>query len=314
MIMMQNKSASWLTKYITDPILSARPGGPIQQNAAAAQSQANAGAIDKHNAETAKYLGEHILKYTLGGVGVGLSGSKLYHLISSLHQPKQKHTKFGPGAKTVDDDEKVAGLEDMYNTVVSAPGRLIQNISSVPANQDAAWFAAMIGGPALGLYGGSTLMNKLMAQKRKTELKDEVEDAKAEYQKALTGKKAAAALDNAAETYFRLSRNTKEAGTFIGSALGSAVPSAIDAAKNLGQKALTGPFELMQQSPDAWRAYVLATLGLGALSGKMTYDWTRARGKDKAIESAQKARARLSGVSPIYVDPEQLAAIKKIAD
>jgi hypothetical protein len=46
----------------------------------------------------------------------------------------------------------------------------------------------------------------------------------------------------------------------------------------------------------------------------MTYDWTRARSKDKALDSARKARARMSGVAPIYVDPEQLAAIKKIAD
>jgi hypothetical protein len=46
----------------------------------------------------------------------------------------------------------------------------------------------------------------------------------------------------------------------------------------------------------------------------MTYDWTRARSKDKAFENARKARARMTGAQPLYIDPEQLAAVKKLAD
>lgn len=307
--MTQQKNASWFSKYITDPVAAAMPGGKIEQNAAAAQAQANAGL----QAEAAKQMGETLLKYTLGGVGVGLSGSKLYHLISSMNQPKQKHTKFGPGAKTVDDDEKMAGVQDIYNTVVSAPGKLIQGISADPANQRAAFLSAMLGGTGLGVAGGSALMNSLVAKKRKEELKETVEDAKAEYQRALTGKKASAAMAEAFETYKQTAAQAKEAGA-ITDAISSAGSGIGNAVANAGKAVVTSPFTVMKQFPGVWEAYVASTLGLGALSGKMTYDWTRARGKDKAIENAQKARARLSGIAPIYVDPEQLAAIKKIAD
>jgi hypothetical protein len=61
-------------------------------------------------------------------------------------------------------------------------------------------------------------------------------------------------------------------------------------------------------------AYATGTIGAGALAGKMTYDWTRARSKDKALEKARKSRARIEGAAPLYIDPEQLAAIKKLAD
>ena len=62
-----------------------------------------------------------------------------------------------------------------------------------------------------------------------------------------------------------------------------------------------------------WPAYVTAVLGTGALAGKMTYDWTRERSRDKALERARKSRARLEGVSPVYIDPEQMVAISELA-
>jgi hypothetical protein len=311
--MTHNKTASWLSKYITDPVAHAMPYGKIEQNAAAAQAQANVGP----QAEAAKQMGETLLKYTLGGVGAGLSASKLYNLVSSLNQPKQKHTKFGPGAKTVDDDEKMASMADIYNTVVSAPGKLVQGISSDPKDQNAAFTAALLGGTGLGVLGGSSLMSSIVAKKRKEELKDQVEEAKAEYQKALTGKRAAADFDAAFDTYVRV-RNSRIADAKQAGMISDAVSGAGSAISNLGANALKetvkSPFTVMKQVPGVFEAYVASALGLAGLSGKMTYDWTRARGKDKAIENAQKARARLSGVAPIYVDPEQLAAIKQIAD
>ena len=55
-----------------------------------------------------KATGDAVIRATLGGLGLGVSGSRLYHLIQSMNKPKDTHTKFGPGAKTIDDSEKIA--------------------------------------------------------------------------------------------------------------------------------------------------------------------------------------------------------------
>jgi hypothetical protein len=317
---MTTKSASWLTKYVYDPLAQAvpfLPGGATEAAAAAARQAATQTA----EAASAKQMGSDILKYTLAGAGLGLGGTRLYHMISSMNKPKPKYTKFGPGSKGVDDDEKIA--EALVDQIVSAPGKLINNAFSNPANREAARVVATMGGTGLGMYGGIKLMNALMARKKKEELDEQVEDAKKEYQRALMGK-SAAVLDEAFNKFTDVTKTASEnplisavqnslsapfavANKAIASAPG---PSAADAAWS----ALTLPFSAMQKYQPAWNAYVAATLGLGALSGKMTYDWTRERSRDKALDRAQKARARMTGAPPIYVDPEQLAAIKKIAD
>jgi hypothetical protein len=264
-------------------------------------------------AAAAKLWGEHFLKYTLAGLGTGISGANLYKLISSVNKAPAKYTKFGPGAKTVDEDEKLASLQGIYDAAVSAPGKLLQSLPVDTPTKDALGVSAVLGGTGLGLYGGVKLVNALAEKRRKEELQEQVDDAKAQYQKALTGKKHAEALDRAFDMY-------KAAD---GSGYG--IRNALAAALNTGGKLLRGdvagtaldaaalPFKILQQSPAAYNAYVASVLGTGALASKMTYDWTRARSKDKAIENAQKVRARLSGTAPIYVDPDQLAAIKSVA-
>ena len=265
-------------------------------------------------AAAAKLWGEHLLKYTLAGLGTGISGAKLYNLISSVNKAPAKYTKFGPGAKTVDEAEKLASLQGIYDTVISAPGKLLQSLPVIDdATKNGIGNAAILSGAGLGLYGGVKLVNAIAEKKRKEELQEQVEEAKAQYQKALTGKKHAAALDGAFELY-------KSAD---GS--GHGIWNALKAIASTGGKLLSGdvagtavdtmsvPFKILQQSPAVYNAYIASVLGSGALAGKMTYDWTRARSKDKAIENAQKVRARLSGTAPIYVDPDQLAAIKSVA-
>ena len=314
------KSASWLTKYITDPVINAvtapLPGGSIERGIAADRGAQQAAADN----EAAKQMGAQILKFTLAGAGLGLGGSRLYHGISALNKPKQKYKKFGPGAKDVDDDEKIA--ESLADTLVSAPGKLINNVFKDKVNRDAAAFVSTLGGAGLGIYGGSQLMNALMARKKKEELEEQVEDAKKEYQKALMGKRAAS-LD---EAFNKFAKVTKRAENPVWSAVQNGLTAPVALANravnalplpsgaDTAGAAMAVPFKVMQQYPMLWNAYVATTLGLGALSGKMTYDWTRERSRDKAVERAQKARARMTGAPPIYVDPEQLAAIKKIAD
>jgi hypothetical protein len=139
-------------------------------------------------------------------------------------------------------------------------------------------------------------MQSIAKKQRKEELQDTVEEAKKEYQRALLGKRAAADLDAA----FNLLQKTADGESMLPAAVRPVV-SLLD----LAQAPLKG-LGLHQ-------AYWMANAGLGALSAKMVYDWTRERGKDKALEDAQKARARLAGAPSIYVDPEQLAKIKAVA-
>jgi hypothetical protein len=254
----------------------------------------------------AKQMGEDILKYTLGGLGLGLAGTRIHHALTSQNTPKSTHTKFGPGPYPVEEDEKIAAeglaatLKSMYDSAVSMPGKAIQTLSE-PKDQNAAFMSAMLAGSGLGIYGGHSIMSAILDKKRKEDLKSNIEDAKKEYQRALISKKYAADIDAAFSSF----KKTAADGSWT-SWLMSKLPSAGGVANSL--------FDPLRLDPTVWNSYVASALGVGALSGKMTYDWTRARSKDKALDSARKARARMSGVAPIYVDPEQLAAIKKIAD
>lgn len=266
----------------------ALPGGAFDQaRAAAAQERL-------HDPEKAKQFGEQLLKYTLGGAGVGLAGTRLYHLVSELNRQQPKYTKFGPGAKTIDEEEKLAGLADIYNTIVSAPGKLIQNVTDDKGTREAFGNVLLGGGIMGGAYGGSQIMNAIVNKKRKEDLEEQVADAKKEYMRALMSQKHAAALDTAFEK-LEATPTEKRANSLL-----NVVKYPIDAARALfGDR--------------VYKAYIAGVASTGALAGKMTYDWTRARSRDKAIAEAQKARARMAGVAPVYIDPEQMAALKRVA-
>ncbi len=265
-------------------IVASLPGGAVEQ----------ARAARLHDPEAATRFGEQLLTYTLGGAGLGLSGTRLYHLISELNRQPPKYTKFGPGSKTIDEDEKIAGLADVYNAVVGAPGRLIQN-ATTDAGTRAALTNVLIGGGIMsGAYGGSQIMNAIVNKKRKEDLEEQVDDAKKEYMRALMSQKHAAALDAAFEK-LEATPIEKRANPLL-----NVVKYPIDAAR-----ALLGD--------EVYNLYIAGVAGTGALASKMTYDWTRARSRDKAIAEAQKARARMAGVAPVYIDPEQMAALKRVA-
>jgi hypothetical protein len=139
-------------------------------------------------------------------------------------------------------------------------------------------------------------MSQLAEKKRKEELQARVEDAKKEYQRALTGRKVAEDLDTA---FARISKQAENGKSEI----------VRDTALWLADTA----FEPIRRS-GAMPLYASAVAGSGLLSGKLMYDWARARSKDKALAEARKARARIGGAAPIYIDPEQLAAVKRVAD
>jgi hypothetical protein len=157
--------------------------------------------------------------------------------------------------------------------------------------------AAVLGASGLGIYGGSKIINAIEDQKQKEEQEDMVEEAKKEYQRALMGKKYAAAFETAFNAFAEKQSEWTAADI---------ARAPLDLLSGIGHRIGIGDL--------AASAYATGTLGAGALAGKMTYDWTRARSKDKALEKARKSRARIEGAAPLYIDPEQLVAIKKLAD
>lgn len=262
--------------------------------------------IDKNVNED---IGRAIVQYGLGGLGVGAGAAGLYHLLGAVNKAKPKYKKVGPGAQTVDEDEKIAAdpvtpspspysVEALMAQIgkIMPKGHfdnMLPNLggASIPDYDSGrkGWTtAALLGTTGLGLYGGSALMNSMAEKKKKEDMKEEVADAKAQYQRALFGK-SADALDAAYAQFEK-----------AGEPQGSVVTDALNA-----------PFRLMGS---AWGPYLTAVLGSGALAGKLTYDWTRARGRDKALQAAQKSRARLNGVAPVYIDPEQMASLKSLAN
>ena len=263
--------------------------------ATAAASQAQVAAQNKVIATNAaaKTDGEQLFKYTLGGLGTGLVLTRLHHLLSGANKQQPKYTKFGPGPKDVDEDEKIAN--DLYTKIVSAPGHLIQGFSD-PANRQTAKVLAMLGGTSAGLYGGYSIMSQIAEKKRKEDMQARVDEAKKEYQRALTGRKVAADLDAAFASISKQAEDSKS-------------NTVRDTAMWLADTA----FEPIRRS-GLMPLYGTAVAGSGVLSGKLMYDWARARSKDKALAEARKARARIGGAAPIYIDPEQLAAVKRVAD
>jgi hypothetical protein len=262
----------------------------VKSETAAAQAQL--AAQQKLKADNAKALtdGSDVLKYSLGGLGTGIVLTRLHHLLSGANKQQPKYTKFGPGPKNIDDDEKIAS-EDLYTKIVSAPGHLIKNFR----DPGAAKAVLMLGGGMGGLYGGYSIMTQLAEKKRKEELQARVDEAKKEYQRALTGRKVAADLDAA---FANISKQAEDNKSNLANTALWMIDKAFDPIRAAG---------LMEP-------YAVTTAALGGISGKMMYDWTRARSKDKALTDARKARARIGGAPPIYIDPEQLAAVKRIAD
>ena len=258
---------------------------------AAAQARINAqNKITADNA-AAKQHGSDILTYSLGGLGAGVVLTRLHHLLSGANKQQPKYTKFGPGPKGVEEDEEIKISNDLYTKIVSAPGHIVQNFSD-PRNQETAKTLLMLGGTMGGLYGGYSIMSQIAEKKRKEDMQARVEEAKKEYQRALTGRKVAADLDEA------FARISKSAESNVADTALWAIDKAFD------------PIRMARLMP----LYATAVAGSGVLSGKMMYDWTRARSKDKALAEARKARARIGGAAPIYIDPEQLAAVKRVAD
>jgi hypothetical protein len=148
---------------------------------------------------------------------------------------------------------------------------------------------ATFGAAALGGLGGYKLIETLHKRKKKRDQQEQIAAAEKEYYDALTGG-SAKALDSAYDAASEKAAAEKKA-------LLDWLTSAYDTAKRV-PAALGG-------------TYVAGGLGLGGLAAKLMYDRARERSRAKAVEEAAKSKARIAGILPTYVDPDEIVALKK---
>lgn len=281
---------------------AALPGSPESKQLLADSVQ-----MSKDEAAATAQANQQILNAVVGlgiaGVGAGLTTTKLYNLISRFNKPKNKYTKFGPGPQTLDADEKIAQdwLKTITDAVSSGAEKVKSIIPSVPPyenlsqNQQAVFLPAALASGMLGIYGGHSIAKMIEDRRRKEEIENDLAEAKNEYQRALTGKRAAV-LDSAFEKYSAAKKqNASKKASVVG--------------------AVTGIYDYLAEPmrwAGVWPLYTTAALGTGALASKMTYDWVRERSADKALERARRSRARMEEAAPLYIDPAQLEAIKTL--
>lgn len=283
-------------------------GFGAQAPAAVAHQQHVRGLENKLDQSIHKDIAKAIVQYGIGGLGVGAGAAGLYHLLGAVNKAKPKYKKVGPGPQTVDEEEKLAADPTpasaySLDSLLSEIGKRIPKgyfnmpnlggagIKDYDPGRQGWTTAAILGTTGLGLYGGASLVNSLAEKKKQEDMKEDVADAKAQYQRALFGK-SAEALDAAFAKFQKVSE--EQPGSSAGDLLNA-------------------PYAVMARA-GMWGPYLTAVLGSGALAGKLTYDWTRTRGRDKALQAAQKSRARLNGVAPVYIDPEQMASLKSLAN
>lgn len=250
-----------------------------------------------------KMWGDRILRTGLGGLGAGATAASLYYLARNLSADLKKRRAEAELAPPADEPaEKISGLYDDVATGVGKmlPDSILRVFDSArtPSNdgnrfdpnimRSAFGTAATLGAGGLGVYGGWQALKALQDGKKRRDRKQLVEDAEKEYYEALTGggSKLDAAYDKAA---------AHAASEKV--ALFDAVTDLWDVSKRIPGAAAA--------------AYTTAGLGVGGLAAKLMYDRAQALSKAKAVAEAAKSRERISGILPAYVDPDELAAVKK---
>lgn len=230
-------------------------------------------------------------KMLLGGLAIGGGGMALWHLLQGLRGPSRKIKKYenlADGTPQVI-GEKVANWGDFAKKTQEAAGAGWNALTGRTPDSSAAhklfglypWENALYMGLGMGgLYGGKKLVDSVMEEKQKVDADAEVEEAKNYYNSVLTGtNKHAAVLDVVFE---------KSAIPIL-----STISDVLDAAGTAG---------------------TVGALGAGTLSAKMMYDATMARSRGKNLAKMLRAKARMSNLPTMWVDPDELAQIKQLAN
>ena len=256
-----------------------------------------------------RFWGDRIIRTGIGGLGLGAGAASLYYLARGLSQalnrPKQEDEEETPKIT----ETKVAGI---YDSVSEGVGKALpdsvlsflrpftplipsKNHNSYDPNVIRSSFGTGATGAAgtLGLLGGYKLVEALHKRKKRLEQQDEIAAAEKAYYDAITGGDTAKKLDTAYKAASEKAAEEKKA-------LLQWLTDAYDAAKRV-PAAVGG-------------AYVGAGLGLGGLAAKLMYDRARERSRAKAVEEAAKSRARIAGIVPTYVDPDEIIELKRRAE
>lgn len=240
---------------------------------------------DRWNPETVKNL---LLSF---GAGAGASG--LYHSFRGLTsaKPKKKHTKFFPGPQAADEEKKAQNGPTAWSDPSFTGNFLHGGVLNVA-------------GSALAAMGGAHAMNKLVRQNKKQKYEEQIEEARKMYEESLRGEKVAA-LHGAFAAYDKLPQEKKADWT---DTLGN-ITSAIGKAYDATIRAPGSPVAIFNRS---YGRYAGATAGLSAALGAgLAYDFGKQRTQAAAIQRAQEARARMSALPPMWVEPDAAVLRKR---
>lgn len=259
-----------------------------------------------------RFWGDRIMRTGLGGLGVGAGAASLYYLARGLsqalrdRQPVEEEEDDVPGVPA---GNKMAGL---YDNIATGAGRMLPDAvvdflkpftpamtpkapNSYDPNVIRSSFgtAATLGAGALGTYGGYKLIQALHNRKKKRDRQEEIDAAEKEYYDALVGP-TANKLDGVYDMASQKAAAEKKANPL---------------------EWLSGAWDTAKRVPSAvGGAYVASGLGLGGLAAKLMYDRARERSRAKAVEEAAKSKARIAGILPTYVDPDEIVALKQRAE
>lgn len=261
-------------------------------------------------ADFQRFWGDRILRTGVGSFGAAAGATGLYYLarrLSTALHNKEEPDQIEEAADQA--EQKAAGLYDDLATGVgrALPDSLAKLLSPLTPNvkkvntfdpnvlRSSFGTGATLGAGMLGAAGGYKLIKMLNDRQKAQDRKDSVDDAEKEYYAALIGtgnQDDTKSLDN---VYAKAAELAKEKNASVG-------------------EALRGAWDTAKRIPSAvGGVYVGAGLGLGGIAAKLMYDRARDRSRAKAVEEAAKSRARIAGILPTYVDPDEIAELRRQA-
>ena len=253
-----------------------------------------------------KFWGDRMVRTGARGLGVGLGAGALYYLARSLSDAARQRAQVAKEKETAQLMGAVPGAEKLsaitYDNITESIGKILPNsfnsflkpfTPSVPRADNtfdpntirsSFGIGGTVAAGGLGGLAGWKLIQALHNRKKKQDQQQEVDDAEQEYHDALMGK-SGASLD------------------IVYTSLGE---------KQAAFETITGLWDALKRVPAAvGGAGVITGLGSGALAAKLMYDRAKERSRAEAVEEAAKSRARLAGILPTYVDPDEISALKQ---
>lgn len=270
---------------LADPTLTPYVSPKTAGDAATAQQALNSAALQK------------LLGFGVLGVGAGMSARALMGLRNLLSKPRAIAATSSiptsvpisvPMGPEADEDEKYASTTPLQDAAA-----LLKEANLFDARPGVNWWMVpgSVGAAGGGIYGGWSLIDKLMAGRHKAEMESELEDAEQEYQDAIR------------QQYQRAMQGKQ--GDFDGlDDVFDRFTSGME--KDAGLKEWAGQGK--QTAGDIIHggigAYLTALALVGGAGGLTGYNWAKSQGKHKLTEQALQIRNRLrQQPQPVYAYP-----------